>query len=794
MKLYKYELYKLWGIRWLRYMVVAFFLINILLTLYHANQSGVSRAANTKIAEFYELYFQDPIGMDAYCDNLMKAEDGSISDPWSDMEDGAIIGGNKYAPDGYNDTQLFGMVYDSIYEADIYSTRMEKAVKQAEINLAELRIMGISNTSYNSRFQMAIIERYSFLMDNVRIGVEHVYGWNTYFSYDSVIVFIFLLIAVVVATVISCDSSADFDCVIHCTRLGKRGTIRAKIGVICTVTVMLVLLFSLASFGTIALKCGYSSPMNAMQSLKGYEFAQYAMTVGEYFTVATLVRILACLAFATLTAVVAVYLRNQLLICGFGILLGGGNLLLYLLPYGGAEPAFKYLNFMSIALGEPLFLRLRACNGFGFVWHYVPITFIACLFCAVVGLAWVCFFYPKQKVGKKWGAKIVSIVNEIKEKRTRLSFRKHLFHKKPITLIKAEVQKITMNRGLMLLIVAVTICKLIWSINEYRPIISYSDKILHTYMTELEGELTSEKLSFIEAEREDIETILFMDDEMRQAYIQGEITSTEYSAYLDKHEYASNKDGFLRMAENRRDYLLTLAESGREGWFLYDTGWKKLTCVGTDYFLYAFILMICAGIFAVEYKQDNPRDGFARILRTTKKGRFSTFIAKLGVIIEITVITTILYNLIDLIVVASYYSLPSPNAPLYSMEMFSSVDTNITIGRYFLALIVVRCFTAVCLSLIVAALSALTRKSFSALVTAVSITLLPAFLEKLDISLARYANYQTLLGGYSLLDVSAKTDWGGMDWILAITLLVGVALITVAVLLVAYRKYDKVEV
>ena len=186
-------------------------------------------------------------------------------------------------------------------------------------------------------------------------------------------------------------------------------------------------------------------------------------------------------------------------------------------------------------------------------------------------------------------------------------------------MFKAEAQKITMNRGLVLLIAIVTVCKLIWSVNEYRPIASYSDKVLYTYMTELEGELTPEKLSFLEAEREEIDTILSMEEDMRQAYVQGEITSAEYSAYLDTCEYASNKDGFLQLAEDRRDYLLTLGESGREGWFLYDTGWKKLTCAETDYFLYAFILMICAGIFAVEYRQDNPKDGFARILRTTRR-------------------------------------------------------------------------------------------------------------------------------------------------------------------------------
>lgn len=790
MKLYKYELYKLWGLRWLRYIVVAFLLVNILLTLYHADASGNQRAVNEKIAAFYDLYFQDPTGMDAYYDDITKI---SEYDPWADTEVSTNHEESKYAPEGYHDSQLFDMVYASMKNADTYTARMEKAVHQAEINLSELRTMGIPDTSYNSRFQMAIIERYTFLGENVRIGVEHIYGWNTYFSYDSVVLFLFLLISVVVAAVISCDSSADFDCVIHCTRLGKRGTIRAKIGVICTVTVGLALLFSLSSFGVIAWKCGYSSPMNAMQALRGYEFAQYTMTVGEYFVVATLIRMLACLAFAALTAVVAVYLRDQLLICGFGILLGSGNLLLYLLPYGGAEPAFKYLNLMSVALGEPLFLRFRACNGFGSVWHYVPVALISCLFCAVLGLIWVCFSYPRQKAGRIGRAKIRSVINKIKEGTARLSFRTHLFHKRPMTLLKAEAQKITMNRGLVLLIAIVTVCKLIWSVNEYRPIASYSDEVLYTYMTELEGELTPEKLSFLEVEREEINTILSMEEEMRQAYVQGEITSAEYSAYLDKCEYASNKDGFLQLAEDRRDYLLTLGESGREGWFLYDTGWKKLTCAETDYFLYAFILMICAGIFAVEYRQDSPKDGFARILRTTRKGRSNTFFSKLGVAMGITLMAAILYNLMDFCVVASYYSLPSPRAPLYSLELFSSVDSSITVGGYWLVLVAVRCFAAVCLALIVAAISALTRKSFSTLVTAVSVTLLPALLEKLDIPFARYVNYQIVLGGYSLLDMSAKVNLGGMDWLFAIALLIGVALMTVAVLFAAYRKYEKVE-
>ena len=183
MKLFKYEFHKLWGIRWLRFTVVAFLVVNMLLTLYHANQKDDTRAVNKKIEEFYDLYEQDPEGMEAYYQELLREYNASVSEGGDRTDQG----GHRYAPEGYTDTRLFTDRRLVERNANAYATRMQKAVERAELNLRELRAMGISDDSYNSQFQMTIMERYAYLGENVRIPVEHIYGWDTYFSYDSVV-------------------------------------------------------------------------------------------------------------------------------------------------------------------------------------------------------------------------------------------------------------------------------------------------------------------------------------------------------------------------------------------------------------------------------------------------------------------------------------------------------------------------------------------------------------------------------------------------------------------------------
>ena len=214
-------------------------------------------------------------------------------------------------------------------------------------------------------------------------------------------------------------------------------------------------------------------------------------------------------------------------------------------------------------------------------------------------------------------------------------------------------------------------------------------------MTEYGGPVTDEKLTALENERTEIEEILSAYEGMGQDYVNGHITKEEYTAYLERHEAAGNRSEFLRKTEERRDYLVSLREEGREGWFLYDTGWKKLTCADPDYFLYAAILLLCAGIFAVEYSRDDTREGFIRILRSTGNGHAQTFFVKLSVAVAAAVILSLLFTVIDVSVAAYYYELPNFAAPLRSIEIFYSMKGSLSVGGYLTVMTAIRCFASV---------------------------------------------------------------------------------------------------
>ena len=143
-------------------------------------------------------------------------------------------------------------------------------------------------------------------------------------------------------------------------------------------------------------------------------------------------------------------------------------------------------------------------------------------------------------------------------------------------------------------------------------------------MTTLEGPLTEEKLEYLANERAAINEVMSRQTAMQEAYIAKEISFTEYNEYLDDYNYAYSRSDLLREIEDHADYLQRQKEkTGIDGWFMYDTGWKKLYTGDADLFLYTSILLLLTGTFASEYISKSSSGGFAQILRSTKNGRDS---------------------------------------------------------------------------------------------------------------------------------------------------------------------------
>ena len=95
-------------------------------------------------------------------------------------------------------------------------------------------------------------------------------------------------------------------------------------------------------------------------------------------------------------------------------------------------------------------------------------------------------------------------------------------------------------------------------------------------MTTLAGEMTDEKREYIADERQMINETIARREKVQQEYIDKTITYREYEEYLKKYNYAYSRNELFADIESHAAYIDRLAAEGKDAWFVYDTGWKKL--------------------------------------------------------------------------------------------------------------------------------------------------------------------------------------------------------------------------
>lgn len=135
-----------------------------------------------------------------------------------------------------------------------------------------------------------------------------------------------------------------------------------------------------------------------------------------------------------------------------------------------------------------------------------------------------------------------------------------------------------------------------------------------------------------------------------------------------------------------------MCRNGYEAWFVYDTGWTTLIFSDFDWTLYAVILLISVGSFASEYDSKSSTGGFVQILRTTKYGHHKTYISKILAGAILSVILTIVWNLIDFLWLYISYDLPLWNAPIHSIEALGGLKQDMSIYQYLMCFYGIRIF------------------------------------------------------------------------------------------------------
>ena len=340
------------------------------------------------------------------------------------------------------------------------------------------------------------------------------------------------------------------------------------------------------------------------------------------------------------------------------------------------------------------------------------------------------------------------------------------------------------SHGILIIIIILAV-KCIISYNEIIPTQSFNEAVYQEYMTTFKGELDDDKRSEIFKIRADFNSTLEKYDFMQNSYAAGNISYDEYHEYLIDYYYANSRNELFLNIENHVNYIdNTQEEKEIKAQFVYDTGWKKLIFSGTDYTLYAAIIIITSGIFTIEFKNKSSSGAFAYILRSTKAGRRRTFISKYCIAIIIGASLMLIWSAVDLTFIINYYELPLMSAPAVSIESLCKIGSDITILQYLLIMYILRFVGTIMLAVITCSFSEILKKSIPILSTVVIITLLPDLLYGIGVSFFSNINFMKLFQGTDLL-ISAS---GRINTVVFICTL---CIISVGVYMVSRRKWCK---
>lgn len=803
-----YEIKKLLGIRYLWVFLAIFLILNSIVALYSAGQTYAAQEPSQLIASFFEKYFDNPEELDAH-----YAEIQAFNKEQQELFMQAMLNGNYdfetesmpsiYSTDeDFPDSMLFRTLYYTVNAAADYPDVMQKVIERAIANLAEFKMMGIDKDSFTYRYQMRVIRLYEEVRDNVSIRVEYTHGWEEYFSYEIVNVFIFVFIIMLGSLIFAEEKQTGFLPIIRTSRYGRARTAAAKLVTMLLLSSVTVLLFTATTWAMYGLRLGYSSPSNVLQALSTYTLSPYRVTIGQYFAITVGVKLLSFALFSSVVLLLSTIFYNYILIYLSGLAFYGLNFLLYTLKYIDSSSALKNLNLVAVTSVNPLFVRYRAVNLFSEVCGYVPfmlVSFvIATLLCCT---ATVLLFSHGVNDIRLPGldtaiSSVMTAAANLKNRYIKTKISKsgkvRAARRYSMSLFRAEAYKTLISSRFILILLALLALKTAYSVNVFAPIRSYSDTVYKEYMTRLEGEVTDEKLEYIAEERRMINDTLSKQSEMQQNYVNNVITFEEYSQYLSDYNYAYSRSELLEAVEKQADYLISKKEeTGVDGWFVYDTGWKKLYGGDADLFLYTSILLLLAGSFASEYLTKSSSGSFAQILRATKNGRNATFRAKLFSSGVIAVLLALIFNAIDIAVVFSSFEMPAAGAPLLSTQMFSSVSGSITLAGYLAMFIFLRVAASLAMALLVCALSELLCRFLSVLCSAVVITLLPALFAYFGLSAADKVSYMNFFAGTPLYIASQSASVFGSGWTMLALWLSAVAVAVAAVLIPAKKQFVK---
>lgn len=680
-----------------------------------------------------------------------------------------------YSQDTVYDDHALLHDYFLLEDANTYfQSDLKRVIIRAEADKKELyaSYTGLNEDTFAIKRLTYRADLYSKVAKNAEIKPEMGYGWDQFFDFEAVNLFIFVGILMGAGMILPEPADAMRG-MIRTTRRGRCRTALSKLAMLALYTIALVLLFMASTWlGTLLKTGGYSSISNSMAVFYDYQLMPYSFTVGSYLLFSVGMKCAAFFVMALITSLACILFRLPIAGSLVSFAICAIQFVLYLIS---PSEMVSSLNLVGIALVRPIVEDFHVFAILKQAILYLPFSLYLLGVLIVILSTLSVILYTKLR-GTGSTRKMLDL--------RFLTKRFDRIHRKSRSLCQFpyESAKTLAKRSSILLILVMLIAQIALVQSTTQPTSDYDAILCAEYFEKMEGMTDEERLIFLESEQAEMTKAESEYKTTQTAYFEGALMLSEFQTYLDSYYRAQT---YLPTVEKLLDHARYLSDvqtdKGIDAGWLNDWDWNRLFEGIPQAIPILLVVYLASDIFACDRDAES-------ILQTTKFGRKRRFFTKIGWTLTLSVALTLAFTGIEYAFAVANLNLPSISAPLVSLERFSATDSAISIGVFLAVMLVQRLVFTTLLALSVAELGCFMKNRLFAFVLGILLAFGPRVLCALGVQSAAYVDLYGAIEGVPLYLTSSALALGDFAWTL---ILGGACLIIVALLTIeAYRKFS----
>lgn len=495
------------------------------------------------------------------------------------------------------------------------------------------------------------------------------------------------------------------------TGLTKTGVLLASIGII---TLLLYGTHFLYVYWTV----GLGDLSRSIQSVGLFMSSTLPITIRHFLGYFILSKGITLVIIALTSSLLAIFMKQAALIYLISSIFFMGNYGLYLWISSTSDyNAFKYLNIFGFLRPDYFlgtYLNLNLFNRPISIYEATGVTLIASF--VFLTIAVVISFCCTKK---------------IQIKNLTWKWIKPFKLKPCSSILGYEAYKLLLVNKSLFLVLAFLGFTIYQGINT-RLYISPQESSYRNYMNHLEGELTPEKVHFLETEQLRFEMLRQRIEEIDQQVEEGELLLEEGNLLKVSYQQQLQLEEVFNKVWHHYEHLLKHPQAH----FVYDTTYTQLfDATGNQginsVLTLTFVSILCFyTTFAMEFK-----GGMIKVLSTTPLGLQKTVRTKVLLAFLMTFVIFLIVEIPQFVIIYKHFGFSSLFAPAQSLIFLARIPVQVSILGYLIFFQCLKFLTTFAITLGVLFISLTAKQPFLALLNSILFLLLTPILSFLGISI-----------------------------------------------------------